>query len=522
MDEIKPSKIVCKECGYESNVISDVCIKCGGKLIKICGNCESENSVEKMYCDSCGLLLALTPHKKLDLGKKENSIYISKSISTLEFEPITETMSKRDESYRKKKNEGKKDDNKSLSIVEKNKIEEYVKSQEISIENLKTQRTLPAKDDKRYIPYIIFICVVIVVFLSYFLIVRKGISRYTLVSTAKNYLEALRDGDYEKAYSYLSNNSKSLVSIDDYKNTSRNYYSKIGKWDFKDVEIYYYSPTQSIIHYKLLENGEWKDDYLNFVKEYGHWRRPYVWNLFEKIDDAFSQKDFPKALYFSQMLYLIDPIDPRSSGYLCWSEYFMRLFDKSVESCKKVIELSNLYPVKYYDNQELFWYRFNYADSLRFLGRDDEALNNFNILIDYDMPLASKCSIFTARSDIFVNRKNYDMAIGDLNRALTVCKNEVVLKDVNKYLSILKGNECEMALNFLKSHKYNDLKFEDFINSKIKSYKKSGIKVEYNCNHKDGADYEILVLIKQRDKVFDRYKAVLNLWYRKIDILEGM
>jgi tetratricopeptide (TPR) repeat protein len=524
MGDIKPSKIVCKNCGYESNVISDVCIKCGGKLVKVCGNCGWENSVEKMYCDNCGSLLALTPHKKIyqdeEDEKKED---VKKSNINIEFESITETILKKDESYRKKKEENEKsvvkEEKKEASSVieEKKKIEEYIskkKNENTEVKDDKKESNLSDKKKTKLNLYIIGFFVIVFIFLLYFFVLKNSISKYKLLFTAKSYLTYLRDGDYEKAYSYLSNNSKSLISLDDYIKTSKDYYSNVGKWDFKDVSICYYSENQSIIKYRLFEKGEWKDDYINFIKEYGLWRRPYVWNLFEKIDYSFSNKDFSKALYYSQLLYLIDPLDPRSSGYLCWSEYMNMLFDKSVDSCKRVIKISSLYPVKYYNNEDLFWYKFNYADSLRFLNRDDEALKNFNELAEYnEVSLASKCGVYSARSDIFIHKKDYEKALADLNIALSICRDVSVVNDVNKRISMLKGLDCQGAIDFLKNYKYKNLKFNDFVNQIDPN-------PNYFCKHIEGPVYEVRVILKKKKKIVSEYSSNIDLWNKTINIEE--
>ena len=519
MDELKPSKIICKDCGYESNVISDVCIKCGGKLVKVCGNCGTENSVEKIYCDSCGSLLALTPHKKIDKEiKNEKEGKVEKSNINIEFEPITETMLKKEDSYRKKKEEKdfKSNDKKEISVIEeKRKIEEYVLEKEKKeVEQKKDSTENNFKKKNNFFIYLGILSIIFLIFLLYFFVFKKSISKYNLIITAKTYLTYLKDSNYEKAYYYLSNNSKSLISIDDYVKTLKEHYSNLGEWDFKDLSIYYYSENQSIIKYRLFEKGKWRDDYINFIKEYGVWRRPYVWDLFQRIDKAFADKDFSKALYYSQQLYLIDPIDPRSYGYLCWSEYMMMFFDKSVESCKKVIEVSNLHPIKYYNDEDIFWYKFNYADSLRMLNKDDEALDYFTILENYDgVPLSNKCGVYTARSDIFIHKNEYEKALSDLNIALSICKDNSLINDITKRISMLKGDECNLAINFLKKYKYNNERFDDYVN-------KITPNVIYSCRHLNGPIYEVKVLLKKKSKLLGNYICNIDLWNRTASVKE--
>ncbi|MEF3279362.1 MAG: zinc ribbon domain-containing protein [Elusimicrobiota bacterium] len=538
MDNINPSKIICKKCGYEPNIITDVCIKCGGEIVKICGKCGHENSVEKSRCDNCGELLALTPQKKIDSSNRKDDIppKEEKKIK-LEFEPINESVWKKDDSYRKENEKQKINAEEQKEVEskikktedEKKKIEDYIKNSSFDEKNAQPiTSTLQVKKDnyKKRIFIIIFSSLVVSIIASYLLFVRKSISRYELLYTAKKYLNALKERNYEKAYNYLSNNSKTIVSFTDYLKASESYYSKIGSWEFKDLKIYYFEENQSVIVYKLKEgDGQWRDDYLNFVKEHGVWTRPYVWNLFRDIDEAFSQRDFSKSLFLSQKLYLIDPLDPRSSGYLCWSEYFMRLYDKAIDSCRRVVELSAIYPIKYYNEEELFWYRFNYADSLRFTDRIEESIKIYDLLISNpDVPIKNKCSVFLARADGYVATKKYNSAMNDLASAISICEDGIEKKEAEKRISMLKGESCSDAIKYLKNYKIDGVNINDFIDSELKKtfdVSKLKYETEYVCNYLNGPSYKVEIRVKKSGKKrFDilRYEGIVNLWERTINI----
>lgn len=534
MSEIKPSKIRCKSCGYEPNIIADICIKCGGQIVKICGNCGYENAVEKNRCDICGELLALTPHKKIDLDHKDNLEEIKKeeikTPKTLEFESITETISRKDESYRKKiekKVEERKVDeiDKIVQRVvdEKKRIEEFVDEKK-KLEDQPQEVLLKPAKRKLSVKIIILVVSVLIiggVFL-YITLGRKSYSRYDLLLTAKRYLSALRDGEYDKAYEFLSQNSKAIVSFSDYVKTLENYYSKVGRWDFKDLEIYYFDKSQSVVKYKLIEKGVEKVDYLNFVREYNRWRRPFVYNLFEEIDDAFNKRDFSKALFLSQRLYLIDPLDPRSSGYLCWSEYLMRLYDKSVESCKRVVEISAIYPIKYYNDEELFWYTFNYADSLRFLGKTEESIEIYSRLLkNPSVSSKERCTVYVARSDSYEVIKDYDAVMGDIREALEICQEgSIERKEVEKRFKMISGKMCDDAVFFAKRYRYNETPFEEFLNNLIKSGGGSNYRLEWDCTHRVGPIYDVGVSVYKGKRLIKKYNTGVNLWERKMEVME--
>ncbi|NLH39134.1 MAG: hypothetical protein GX445_03625 [Elusimicrobia bacterium] len=534
MSDIKPSRIRCKKCGYEPNVITDVCFKCGGEIVKVCGSCGYENSVEKMYCDSCGSLLALTPEKKIEVSDRvsEKTKNDSSKIKerNLEFESIGETVSNREDSYRVKLNKEEiQNPSAQASLIDEKKLKDAVDTNKSSSDDTPSERIntnyAPQKKSKKKIYIIISSVVVICLLIFHLLFINNGFSKYKLIFTTKKYLTALKNEDYTRAYDYLSSNSKSLITLKDYLKTSNDYYSKIGKWDFKDIKIYYFDENQSIITYKLKEgNEDWKDDYLNFIKEYGVWRRPYVWNLFEQIDDAFSQRDFSTALFFSQKLYLIDPLDPRASGYLCWSEYFMRLYDKSAEDCKKVLDLSAIHPVKYYTEEELFWNKFNYADSLRFLGKTDESIKVYDSLISASgIQSESKCSVFLARSDAYVSLKDYDMAISDLSSASSVCKDNISKKEADDRMRIIEGLACDDAVKFVKNYNFNGIRFEDFLEQRLKKIisRNNNLRADlkFECEHKIGPKYQVRSFISgmyNRDIL--SYQGEVDLWEKTVQI----
>lgn len=523
MGELKPSRIKCVSCDYEPNIITDICIKCGSRVVKICGNCGFENSVEKTRCDNCGELLALTPDKKLKITQRTKDFKEEKKIN-LEFEPIENTVLKSDVDVREKRNREEELLSKEERIEEeKKKLDNYINSAKKTVVVIQKPQPINTKKNKSNLVFIIIISFIVSFILSYFLFIKKSISRYQLIITTKKYLTALKEKDYEKAYDYLTTNSKNIVSFTDYLKASEDYYSKSGEWDFKDIKIYYFDENHGIIKYKLKEKNEWRDDYLNFIREYKYWKRPYFYNLLNDIDDALIKKDFSKALFLSQKLYLIDPIDPRTSGYLCYSEYFMRLYDKSVESCKKVLEISNMYPIKYYNTEELFWFKFNYADSLRFLGRDNESIEIYQSLIsDNTVDLSNKCSVFLARSDSYMAIKEYDKAKNDLQSAFSICKKDFEKEEAEERFNIINGVSCPVAVEYLKRSIYDNISFNSFIEKETENIKKknpkSKIFSEYLCNYKFGPVYLVEVLIKSNNTIVRSYNAEINLWKKTIDI----
>lgn len=544
------AKLKCVKCGYEPNIISDVCIKCGGEVVKICGACGFENKVEKNYCDNCGTLLSLTPEKQIAIeesdrkppeDKKELDEKSNKKIE-LEFEPIHETINQKAESYRKKLESGfeyekSKEELKKIE-EEKKKLESYREKKEIEEKQQKEFEDNKNNGKKNFLYkhklfLIILSSFIISVFVSYFLFIKDSMDKYKLLFVAKNYLSALSSKDYKKAYSFLSENSKKSISFLDFVKTSERYDSEVGGWSFKDVKIYYYSNNQSIITYKIREgSSSWRNDYIDFVKEHDRWVRPYIWNILEKIDEVLSKNDLTTALFLSQKLYLIDPLDPRSSGNLCWSEYYMRLFDKSVESCKRVLDLVEFYPIKYYPDEELFWFKFAYADSLRFTDKYDDALRLYDILISNDkISPKDKCPIYLARSDIYVIKKMYEKAKEDLISARNFCQTEFNIKESIKRFNILEGKSCQDAVDFAKVYKYSGQRISELVNKSILGIKDRQFRIidRWECKYADGPVYEINVFgdffsvkgkFMKKIKTQILYKLKVDLWNKNVYIEE--
>lgn len=539
MSDLKPSKIKCKSCGYEPNIIADVCIKCGGEIVKICGNCEHENSVEKNRCDNCGELLALTPHKKIDIELKEKERSREEELKDrldkqkvdfkIEFESITDTIARKEESYRKKLEFPKQTEEKKDIIkeelkkveVEKKKIEEFVKEKKNSENTQNQQEKHQTKKTSLKLIAVVIASLTIILSISYLIFGRKSFSRYDLIITAKKYLSALRDGEYDKAYEFLSQNSKAIISFSNYVKTLENYYSNVGKWNFKDIEIYYFDKNQSIIKYRLIENNIEKDDYLNFIMEYGKWKRPFVFNLFEEIDDAFLKKDFPRALFLAQRAYLIDPVDPRTSGYLCWSEYLMGLHDKSVESCKRVVEISNIYPIKYYSESELFWYSFNYADSLRFTEKIEQSIEVYNALQrNPSITEREKCVIHVARSDSYIALKDYNSALNDIKKAMEVCENDSIeKKEMERRFKILTGEMCEDAIMFAKKYKYGGLTLESYLNQNF-DLTGTNYNTKFSCSYLKGSVYNVYLEMLIGKRILKRLNIEVDLWNKTATMKE--
>ncbi len=454
----KPSTIKCPKCGYQPNIITDTCLKCGAPLQKICGDCGFANQVDKNYCGQCGALLSLQPPPKPEEPPREE--LAGHEGFKLEMESIQDTVSERETSFRRR-----------LPVPPPAPEPKPQAAQPPppppgrgggsgpltpDSTRLMKEAPLPRPRKQNLIKKLsgpaVTALLLGVLFAILYLIIAPSLPKMRLVMTAKAYLADISEGKYSKAYEMLSSNSKAVCSLQDYVKNSNDYYSKAPPWQWKDVQVFAMSNDAAMIRYKLKEgDGPWKDDYISFVREHSRWMRPYIWVLFQPIDDALKRHDFPQALFLAQKLYLTDPVDPRSSAYLCTTEFFMGLYDKSAVSCKRAVDEAGTYPVGY-SSDEIFQLDSRYADSLRYLQRDRAALEEYAKLLQWPgLTNDQLCPLHLNRADDYVYLKDYDRALQEVMAASEVCTAGPSKEDARKRLRYMSGAAGPDAIAFVQN-----------------------------------------------------------------------
>lgn len=454
---------MCPKCGYQPNIITDTCLKCGAPLQKVCGDCGFANPVDKNYCGQCGALLSLQPPPKPEEPRREEKA--AHEGFKLEMESIQDTVSERETSFRRKltppppaQASKPQADPKSEPAASKPPPARHSASSALSPDSARLMKETPLprplKPDlfKKFSGPALTVLLFGVLLGIIYLIIAPSLPKMRLLMTAKSYLADISAGKYAKAYEMLSSNSKAVCSLQDYVKNSNDYYSKAPPWEWKDVRIFAMSPDAAMIRYKLKEgDAPWKDDYISFVREHNRWMRPYIWVLFQPIDDALKRHDFPQALFLAQKLYLTDPVDPRSSAYLCTTEFFMGLYDKSVVSCKRAVDGARTYPVGY-SSDEIFQLDSRYADSLRYLQRDRAALEEYDKLLKWPGLTSDQlCPLRLNRADDYVYLKDYDRALQEVMAASEICTRSPSKEDAEKRLRYMSGSAGADAIAFVQN-----------------------------------------------------------------------
>ena len=456
----KSAVIKCQKCGYVSNIISDTCIRCGSRLEKVCGDCGYPNAVEKNYCDQCGVLMTLKPGQTPEPGAApvppapaKNTSPPEKPKFQFEMQPISETVAEKEASFRNRPGKGapapvppppanRTPPPAPPAPAITNRPDKAQLTSRISFSSKKVYGTL------------VIAGLLAVLFFFLYLIAMPHIPKFSLKMTANSYLKRLSSGRYEEAYAMLSTNSKSACSMKNYVEYSKQYYSRAPTWEFSGVDVFVMEPDAAMVSYRLREGtGSWHTDYISFVKEHDKWVRPYIWMLFEPIDAAIAKQDYAQALFLAQKLYLTDPIDPRASGYLCVSEFFMGLYANSADSCRRTLRSASVYK-EGFTAGEVFWFRFCYAESLRFMQKLEVALDEYGELLKSPaVPTKDQCNIFMSRADVYVKLNRYDSALDDMLKADSVCTDGANRAEVVRRMRFMNGDARADAVSFAQRTK---------------------------------------------------------------------
>jgi len=386
---MRPSKLRCISCHKEFSS-GETCPDCNQPLARICAFCGFANSPAKHYCDMCGETLALKP---------EEAAPAKAASETSQVQPAAAP---------------------------------------------------PAGNGFRF--WYGFAAVAAFGALAAFgyTLLAPNLPKYALVRTAKRYLGEFSSGNYDKVYNMLSRLSQDSCSREEFVRLSSN----PKPWQFRNVEVFFMDKDAAMVKYQLKEGtNSWTNDYVSFIKENGRWARPYTWNMYAKIDSALESGDKAQALFLAQRMFLTDPLDPRSHGYLCATEYGMGLYQEAIASCSKAIKSGGMYPVGY-SIDALAGFRFQLADSYRSSGQLGEALNEFaEILALSGIKDDMRCAVYATRSHAHVEAKNYESALADVLSAQNFCKEPDTRREADGYLKILTGEAKDSAIELAKNYK---------------------------------------------------------------------
>ncbi len=454
---LKYSHIRCSKCGHEPDAKEKACPKCGGPTQKACGSCGFLNSVDKKYCDSCGTMLEL-----------RSATGPSISGRTVVFQSIGDTVNP--SSFRGEAPPARAVNEAEAAAAPPTPAagkaaptteEKAAPKTSVSGPSVSQRQSAPRKSGAKKFSFFSARLAVFYVLLAAglaglaALLLNPYIPKFKLMLTARRYLSALSNGDYETSYRLLSRNSKESCSYEEYRRNSEEYAKKVGKWEFNALEVFLIEEGAAVLKYRLKEgDSDWKDDYISFVAEGGGWARPYIWNFFAPIEAALEKGDFPQAMAMAQKLAETDPLDPRTSGYLCAAQFFMKSYEAAAGSCARTVESSRFYPVGF-SPEDIFWYTFYQADSLRFLSRYREAVDLYgSLMVKKELSAKEQCPLLMGRADALVRLGDYEGALADARSAQAQCLGRVDAAEADKRLRYISGQALADAVEYVKNSRF--------------------------------------------------------------------
>lgn len=349
-------------------------------------------------------------------------------------------------------------------------------------------------------------------------VLRPHIPRILLERRAQNYLLFLSQNDYRSAYGMLTRLSKETCTLEDFK-TLRD----TAPWEYRNIHTSTISDDLGIIKYQLkVEGKDWQDDYIPFVWEDGQWARPYVWNLYERIEDAVARNDWAQALLLSQKAVNVNSHDPISQAYLCHASFKMQLYRETKQHCRRALELSVIYPSGL-SAESLFEIQVVRAETHRNLREHEEMLEAYSKLLRYEkLKPESRCKFLLARADAQIALESYDAALEAVLDSQNLCPKEEADR-VGQALRILSGDAVQDAI--VKAQNYRQFErgrtFIEYQNRLAQGWSRiaepgSKWTHEWKGRHLRGPIYEVTIEhIKQKGRRTEKeeaYRFTVNLW----------
>lgn len=584
MDDNENGLIIkCSVCGNIPSVPSRMCGKCGGAIKIHCSQCGHLSEWGRHYCEKCGNPLPRTPDipqkpaaqpkdspaaqkpaKKIKLeiqslqdAAQEHEHSFRMKIEELsaqnrlnseteEGNPAEKTVpqpKKRETAaktfkyspppspnpYKNRKNEKEEEIKKTVSLKETEQEHDEDSSKKEPVKNAQPAQDAQEKPaSKKTTLYAIIISAVLLLgFSVYYFFIRPYMPKLQLTMAAKNYLTAFTQGNFEKAYSMLSTNSKTLCPLEDYINYSKSNFSK--RMEFRNIEVHSMKGDQALVKYQILDNdGNWVNDYTSFIKEQDKWTRPYTRTLYPLIFDAMERKDYTQALFYAQRLYITDPADPKSLAYSCFAEYASGLYELASDHCDDALQKIEGYPVKL-TTEEINTVMMNLADSYVKQNRIRNAMDAFDRLDERaNLSAEQHCSYLLNRTEVCINLKDIDKAKTDLQLATGICPNDSA--DRIKAFSLLNqitGKAGPDAIMFAKKSKIKEnlpevevlrqRSLQEEIKKLGKKAKRKSIKDNWKARHLGGCLYRVTIIREYEDEDSSDKKEIFSV---SVDLLQ--
>ena len=404
------AQILCTKCGAASAHPVMECAKCGGRTARVCSKCGTQNSIAKNYCDKCGQMITqlgpIAPPPKT-------------ALPGLPAANIPKTAIQRAPPEAPPKNAPAA----GFSPVARNAggsldYSPLVDSWKETSPSAAASQTRPAPPKRGVVKSAVALLAILAIGVGgwrYFETLKPEV---LVPKLGAEYLEALRNHDYSRAYQMFSDSAKRNCTEDEFRDSRT-----ASPWTWSDLQISYQEPGAILLSYMLTPQGAPpRRDHVLFTLEKSRWTRPFNWTLIQQVEDAFTKGDPDKGLLLAQAAATVNPRDPMAWGYLCEAAYYRRLPQDAVTRCLKSLELARTYPSNL-SPKSLYHLYAILADTYHHaLKRPDLSLEQYSAMLSFpNISPSDQCTVLLARSQAFRELSRFADASSDLDRAAPLC-----------------------------------------------------------------------------------------------------
>lgn len=272
----------------------------------------------------------------------------------------------------------------------------------------------------------------------------------TLLKAAGDYLFALKQKEYDKAYQMLSADSRRSATAEAFRKMQDE-----SSWLFDDISAEIVAPGWALVRYKLLVSGQpIEQDWLVMKQEEGQWRRAYWWTLMEGVESAFAAGDQALAARLAREAQAIDPLDPMPVAYYCEAAWLSGDMKAAQESCEKALKMYETLPSRL-GGDGFFRARHIVADIERnVLKRPADAARDYGILLAYPkIEPDQACDLHFARAETELELAQNDAALEDFKQAQPLCRSEADRQFAARGTAVLSGSAGAEAVALVQAYR---------------------------------------------------------------------
>lgn len=278
---------------------------------------------------------------------------------------------------------------------------------------------------------------------------QKADPRDTLLKAAVEYLAALKQKEYDKAYALLSADSRRAAAPGAFRALQEEAF-----WSFDDLSGEIVAPGWAVVRYKVLSNQPVENDWVVMRFEEGRWTRAYWWPLMEGLEAALARGDHGAAARLAKEALAIDPLDPMPSAYYCEAAWLAGDAAAALESCSKALKQAETLPSRL-GNDGIFRARHLIADVHRHtLKKTAEAADLYDQLLKYPrIEPAQACDLNLAKAEADLELGRQEPALAAFRQAAGVCRGEADAAFAAQGVSVLSGQGGADAVAAVQAHR---------------------------------------------------------------------